>query len=429
MSSAPPSGAESPATEGAVIAGRYQLRERIGVGGMSSIWVADDRASHAQVAVKVMVKPEKARNDLVERFRREAEVAKRLRGPHFVAVLDHGEHEGTPFMVMQLLEGENLQQRLTRRGTLDIEETQALLVDIAGGLRVAHAAGVIHRDLKPANLYFARLPEKLRSNREEVVKILDFGIARSDAFAGRLTAAGSIVGSLFYMSPEQARAEGHLDARSDLWQVGAVLYRCLTGRRAFEGSPGIVLHRLVREDVAPASDANPSLPRALDPFFARALARKPEERFQTIDDMVKAFRDVARSISGTRPAIKLQRQELPTLHGDSEYSSFARTSTTPSEPPAARQSKPRFTDPPTVHYTSLSPAPFPSPVGGVPDTRTPPTVPAYFSRDRMPSGRPSPWAIEATGARGRRADWWLFVLLIVAIVGIAGIGVVSVLLE
>ncbi len=401
---------------------------------MSSIWVANDLLSTGKVAVKVMVKPDKPRHDLVERFRREAEVAKRLRGPHFVAILDHGDHDGTPFIVMQLLEGENLQQRLTRRSALDLDETSALLADLTAGLRVAHDAGVIHRDLKPANLYFAKLPERRSSNRDEVVKILDFGIARSDAFAGRLTAAGSIVGSLFYMSPEQARTDAELDSRSDLWQVGAVLYRCLTGRRAFEGSPGVVLHRLLREDVAPPSSVNPVLPRALDPFFAKALARRPEDRFQNITELFDAFRDVTRSVSGTRPAVRLPRQELPTLHGDAEYAGFARTSTTPSEPPAAklasasqdeidvdvvplRGSRPGLSEPPTVLYTSLVPA-----------APTPGTLPRYFSKDRLPSQRPSPWAIEAKRGRAGKTDWWLFALLVLALVGIAGAGLMSVFL-
>lgn len=447
VSSVPPSGPDRLAREGVVIADRYRLQERIGAGGMSSIWVANDLLSTGRVAVKIMVKPENVRHDLVERFRREAEVAKRLRGPHFVQILDHGDQEGTPFIVMQLLEGENLQQRLSRRSALDIDETQALLGDLASGLRIAHKAGVIHRDLKPANLYFAKLPERRSrsTNRDEVVKILDFGIARSDAFAGRLTAAGSIVGSLFYMSPEQARTDVELDSRSDLWQVGAVLYRCLTGRRAFEGSPGVVLHRLVREDVPPPSTVNPVLPRSLDPFFARALARSPEDRFQNIDEMLEAFREVTRSMSGTRPAVRLQRQELPTLHGDAEYQGFARTSTTPSEPPVAalarasrpalsepslaRASRPGVSEPPTVLYTSLVPSAPSSVAKGVELKATPGTLPHFFSRsDRLPSVRPSPWAVEARRGRAGRTDWWLFALLVLALIGIVGAGIMSVVL-
>ncbi|NUO48205.1 MAG: serine/threonine protein kinase [Polyangiaceae bacterium] len=457
VSSIPPRGPETVAREGLVIADRYKLEERIGAGGMSSIWVANDLLSTGRVAVKVMVKPEMARHDLVERFRREAEVAKRLRGPHFVAILDHGDYQGTPFIVMQLLEGENLQQRLTRRSALDLDETGALLADLTAGLRVAHNGGVIHRDLKPANLYFAKLPERRSSNRDEVVKILDFGIARSDAFAGRLTAAGSIVGSLFYMSPEQARTDVELDSRSDLWQVGAVLYRCLTGRRAFEGAPGAVLQRLLREDVAPPSAVNPVLPRALDPFFAKALARRPEERFQTIGELYDAFRDVTRSVSGTRPAVRLTRQELPTLHGDSDYAGFARVSTTPSERPGPlkhpfdedadleeldddevpvdvvalrsspppRGSKPGIpkagmSDPPTVLYTSLVPK-----ANLTVSSPTPNTLPEYFSKDRIPSQRPSPWAVEARRTRLGKTDWWLFALLILALFGMAAAGVMS----
>jgi serine/threonine protein kinase len=409
---------------------------------MSSIWVALDLVSHSRVAVKVMVKPDPVRSDLVERFRREAEVAKRFRGPPFVAVLDHGEHEGTPYIVMQLLEGENLQQRLARRETLDVGEVQTLLEDVASGLRVAHKLGVIHRDLKPANLFFARLPERLRSRRDEVVKILDFGIARSDAFGDRLTKAGHIVGSLFYMSPEQARADAEIDARSDVWQVGAILYRCLTGRRPFEGPPGEVLRRLAREDVALASTVNPDLPRAFDPFFARALARSPEHRYQNIDALLAGFRDAAKLVSGTRPAVRpppLDAADVPLGPADPERPTVpeqvrggrdgAATGAAPGVPPPLPRpamTSARTSEAPTVMYTAPSPVSLaPLPPASPAKRATPATVPAYFSLDRLPSQRPSPWAAECDD-RKRRSDWVLALLLGLTIVALLAIVVVAV---
>ena len=419
--SVPPNAIEHVACEGLVVASRYRLEEQIGSGGMSSIWVASDLVSHGQVAVKMMVKPEQTRSDLVARFHREAEVAKKFRGPPFVAVLDHGDHEGTPYIVMQLLDGENLQQRLTRKHTLAISDTQILLDDLSSGLRVAHKLGIIHRDLKPANLFFARLPERLRSRRDEVVKILDFGIARSDAFGERLTKAGHIVGSLFYMSPEQARAESNVDARSDLWQVGAILYRCLTGRRPFEGSPGAVLHRLAREDVALASTVNPDLPRSFDPFFAKALARTPEARFQTIDELLAGFRDAAKVVSGTRPAVRPPSLPEAEIVRDTRRDSDSERLTIPVtfddtfagvfEPrgKSSRPPPPRVSDaPPTVIYNSARPVP----------RLTPNTVPAYFSiKDRPPSIAPSPWASKKRSRRARNA--WLLAFLFIFVVMIA----------
>lgn len=406
----PPS-ADGVAERGVVIGARYRLEDKIGAGGMSSIWVALDLVSQSRVAVKVMVKPEKARTDLVERFRREAEVAKKFRGPPFVTILDHGEHQGTPYIVMQLLEGENLQQRLARRETLEIAEAQVMLEDVASGLRVAHRLGVVHRDLKPANLFFARLPERLRSRREEVTKILDFGIARSDAFSDRLTKAGHIVGSLYYMSPEQARADGAVDARSDVWQIGAILYRCLTGRRPFEGSPGEVLRRVAREDVAPPSSIKPDLPRALDPFFARALARSPADRYQSIDELVTGFREAAKLVSGTRPAVR----PPPESAG----------------PPPLPSPAPRTSEaPPTVVYGRLSSAgSLPPPVGVMQPENvaraTPPTVPAYFSVDRLPSQRPSPWVNECEDRKGR-SDWVLAAMLGLTMIALVALVVIVV---
>lgn len=413
----PPSAAGI-AEPGLVIGARYRLEEKIGAGGMSSIWVALDLVSQSRVAVKVMVKPEAGRTDLVERFRREAEVAKKFRGPPFVAILDHGEHDGTPYIVMQLLDGENLQQRLARREALEIGEVQVLLEDVASGLRVAHRLGVIHRDLKPANLFFARLPERLRSRREEVVKILDFGIARSDAYADRLTKAGHIVGSLYYMSPEQARADGEVDARSDVWQVGAILYRCLTGRRPFEGSPGEVLRRVAREDVAPPSTVKPDLPRAFDPFFARALARSPVDRYQSIDELVAGFRDAAKLVSGTRPAVR-----APSPDGPPPLPTAApRTSEAPPTVVYARLSSPGTMPPPAA---ALDRADARAPVDARARFETPPTVPAYFSVDRLPSQRPSPWASECED-RKRRSDWFLASVLGLTMIALVAIVVLAV---
>ncbi len=435
-SSVPPP-AERLATEGLVIAGRYELTKQIGRGGMSSIWVARDAHSSASVAVKVMVKPDNARDDVVERFRREAAVAKRLRGPHFCAVLDYGEHEGTPYMVMQLLEGENLQERLATRQRLELDEMRVMLADLAEGLRVAHEDGVVHRDLKPANLFFAKLPERLRSSRQEIVKILDFGIARSDAFSARLTAAGAIVGSLFYMSPEQARAQAVVDARSDLWQVGAVLYRCATGRRPFEGSPGAVLHRLAREDVAPPSSLDPDLPRALDPFFARALARTPDARFQTIEELADSFFEATRNVSGTRLAIRPRldtpaAEDLAAIGGLVGSAPPIALAEEPPPAPAPRPVRAAAPEPEqaTVVYSagraSDSSARGSAPPGGA-VAPTPATIPAFFSRDRLASTRPSPWIKAQPPRRGWLAggwsggDWLVAVVLLATALGLATI--------
>jgi serine/threonine-protein kinase len=433
------------ARAGVVLADRFRLEERIGSGGMSSIWVATDLVSDGQVAVKVMSRPESRRDDLIERFRREAEVAKRLRGPHFVAILDYGEQDRVPFIVMQLLEGENLQQRLARRaadappdapgsaGTLSLQECVALVSDLAEGLRIAHRDGVIHRDLKPANLYFARLPSPLRRARNEVLKILDFGIARSDAYAARLTAAGSIVGSLFYMSPEQARAEPNIDRRSDLWQVGAVLYRCLTGRRPFEGSPGAVLTRLAREDVPPPSRVNQELPRALDPFFAKALAKDPADRFPTIDELASAFLEAARQVSGTRPAVRppaapppsageAPRPTLPTVVGGRRYEDYASLRSSRSDRPTP-DSGPRIAPPDPSLLEEEDRRSTVVPARGD-DARS--TLRPFYTLYRPPSPAPSPWIDPSPRSSGSKVDWVIAVLVGLTILGLFLVAIVAV---
>lgn len=272
---------------GQLVASKYRLERPLARGGMGAVWVA----RHVELDVDVALKFRRFADDVelaVEhRFKREAQAAAQLRGPHIVHIHDYGVHEGTPYIAMELLSGEDLGQRLDREGAMSLTVALGWLRQAAKALRVVHAAGIVHRDIKPSNLFLAE------QQGEAVLKMLDFGIAKTPDEGGATTSAGLLLGSPAYMSPEQARGQ-RVDARSDLWSLAAVLYRMLTGRAPFEGpSSGDILVRLCTEDVAPPSSAAPHLGPEVDRFFRRALARDPDGRFQDVDELLAAAETLA----------------------------------------------------------------------------------------------------------------------------------------
>ena len=272
-----------------VLAGRYRLELRLGAGGMGAIWRAEHLTLQAPVAVKLIHREAVPDEDTVARFLREAKAAAALRSPHVVQILDYGVDEGTPFMVMELLEGENLAQRLKRVRRLSRQETARILTHVGRAMQRAHEANIVHRDLKPDNVFL------IRNEDEELAKVLDFGVAKVDQTAlgpeGTRTRTGSILGTPFYMSPEQAQGNKAVDHRTDLWALGVIAFECLTGKRPFysEGLGDLVLTICVRELPVP-SDVAP-VPLGFDGWFAKACARDPENRFQSAREMTEALRD------------------------------------------------------------------------------------------------------------------------------------------
>ncbi|WP_437841857.1 protein kinase domain-containing protein [Sorangium sp. So ce1153] len=272
--------------EGSVIAGRYRLERMLARGGMGSIWVARHLQLDVGVAVKLMASEYAASTTARARFEREARAAAQLKIPNVVHVHDYGIEDDTPFLVMELLEGEDLETRLAREGRLTGAATLTIVTQVCKALRRAHETGIIHRDLKPANLFLSRQDE------DELVKILDFGIAKAEGMllAGKETKTGTLVGSPYYMSPEQVRRSKSLDRRSDLWSVGVIIYRCLTGRLPFPGEEiGEVFVAICTEDFPLPSSLAPELGPEVDRFFARALMRDPEHRFQSASELAEAF--------------------------------------------------------------------------------------------------------------------------------------------
>jgi serine/threonine protein kinase len=299
---------------GRVIAGKFRLDAPVGVGGMGEVW----RATHLQLDVPVAVKFMDARaaasTESQLRFEREAKAAARLKSPHVVQVIDHGRDGDAPYIVMELLEGEDLSSRLRRSPVLPLPDVERIVTGVAKGLRRAHEAGIVHRDLKPGNVFLCS------GDDEEVVKVLDFGVAKLEASAfgelaeGEHTQAGTVLGSPAYMSPEQVRGFRNLDHRADLWALAVIAFRCVTGQRPFEaGSLGDLVIKLCVDPLPRATERNPSLPTSLDAFFDQAFARTLEQRFASAVELARAFSAAVAVQKAAEAAVAYQtpRDSLP----------------------------------------------------------------------------------------------------------------------
>ncbi len=276
---------------GRVLLERYRLETLLGEGGFGSIWRADHLILHAPVAVKLIAPEVASQPGVVERFLREARAAAALRSPHVVQVLDYGVEEGRPFMVMELLEGENLADRLQRVGRLAPSDVVKVVTHVARAIARAHELSIVHRDLKPENVFL------VSNEDDEVAKVLDFGVAKfsqsGSLLEGTHTRTGSLIGTPYYMSPEQVQGNKTVDHRSDLWALGVIAFEMFTGRRPFQSEAlgDLVLQICIREIPRP-SDFAP-VPSGFDAWFERAVARDPDARFQTARELANQLREVA----------------------------------------------------------------------------------------------------------------------------------------
>ena len=261
-----------------VLDGRYELGPLLGQGGMARVYRAHDRQLRRPVAVKVLAPPFDRDRAFVERFRREARSAAGLGHPNIVAVFDTGSDDGIHYIVTELVEGETLAERISRDEPLPADEAVAIGVDVARALAAAHERGVIHRDVKPGNVMLTP---------EGAVKVLDFGIAHATG-SDTLTGTGVVLGSTAYLSPEQASGD-RVDARSDVYAFGCVLYEMLTGQVPFRAdTPVATMYRHVNEDPPPPSSIRP-VPPALETIVMRCLAKDPRKRFGSAEDLEEAL--------------------------------------------------------------------------------------------------------------------------------------------
>ncbi len=362
----------------AILGGKYRLELPLAVGGMGHVWKARQVDLGVPLAVKFMAEALASSHDARARFEREAKAAALLDSQHVVRMHDVGVEDDTAYIVMELLEGEDLAQRLKRLGRMEVRAVVPLLLQALKALRRAHDLGIVHRDLKPPNLFLAQKDDA------ELLKVLDFGIAKTaNTVAGDATRTGTVLGSVHYMSPEQSRQSKLADPRSDLWAIGVIFYRAVTGRLPFPGEElGDVIVRICTETPLPPSKHVPTLPPSVDAFVTRALHKDREQRFQTALEMADALNDLlhegerAVSDSSERPAAGPAGPE--------------RSSAVPTQvyvPPGSTTPISAFLNPPLPSPAS---PPTPVPASG------PPVYPPYGSTGTLgPSAATPPPALPA----------------------------------
>ncbi len=275
-----------------LVAGKYEVLRLIGRGGMGSVWEGRHASLGTRVAIKFIDQEYADSKEAQSRFVTEARAAAKLESRHAIHIFDHGvTDDGRPYMVMELLVGEPLDKRLERLARISLQDTARILGQVCRALQRAHASGIIHRDLKPENIFLVRAPD----DDDEIAKVLDFGIAKIKAAPGEKgltssTKTGAVLGTPYYMAPEQARGLRTIDTRADLWSLGVIAYKCVTGVLPFDGeSVGDLLVKICTAPPPTPSLTMPGLPPAFDAWFARALEREPERRFQTATELADAL--------------------------------------------------------------------------------------------------------------------------------------------
>lgn len=278
------------ARAGELIDGRYRLERKIGSGAMGGVWLAEHVTLETPVAIK-LIHFEAARSARsLARFRREAVIAVKIQSAHVAKVLDHGEHDELPYIVMEYLEGESLRSRLDRERRLSVAATAKMLRHVSRALTRAHQLGLVHRDIKPENVFVTQV------DFEETYKVLDFGVAKVTDELARTgmdpTRTGALVGTPYYLSPEQARGLKSVDHRADLWSMAVLTFECLTGQRPFRGAAmGPLIAQIIQGRIPIPSQAAPEarLPAEIDAWMAKGLTRDPSGRFASAKEAADAF--------------------------------------------------------------------------------------------------------------------------------------------
>ncbi len=276
------------------LAGRYSIKQKIGEGGMGTVYVAHDSELDREVAVKMLAAKLIDDPEVVERFEREARLTASLDHPNIIPIYDVGRHEGRPFIVMKLLQGDTLAGVLRTKGGFTSDETLKLMKQLASGLDYIHQKGFIHRDIKAGNIFLSP---------EGHATILDFGILRSRKANAGLTRTGMVMGTPHYMAPEQAMGLKDVDHRVDLYALAVVLFECLTGTLPFEADSELRLIQMQAHQPPPEIlDRAPWIPKPVAEVVKQALAKKPDERFYAAQDLVKALERAYRASGGHEAA-------------------------------------------------------------------------------------------------------------------------------
>jgi eukaryotic-like serine/threonine-protein kinase len=308
--------------------GHYRLSQRLGAGGMGEVYLAEDTRLGRKVAIKLLPDKFTRDEDRLRRFEQEACVASTLNHPNILTIHEVGESDGTRFIATEYVDGETLRQRMTS-SRVAINEALEITTQIASALSAAHAAGVVHRDIKPENIML---------RRDQVVKVLDFGLAKLTERAAQThvrssvkTSAGLVMGTVAYMSPEQAQGSRQIDHRTDVWSLGVVLYELVTGRTAFEGED---LHRQIiaiqEGDPPPLSSYVEYVPERLEEIVRKALAKDADQRYQTARDLLADLRHLAKTLE---IAAEIERSIPPEFRSAIGQSSGTRDAFTPQSLP------------------------------------------------------------------------------------------------
>ncbi len=350
---------------GQIYGDKYRILRRIGEGAMGAVYEGENVRIHRRVAIKTLHGGVASKADTITRFEREAQAAGRIGSEHIVEVLDMGElDDGTRFMVMEFLEGVTLSQRIRSKGRLSPDEACTFLVELLEGLAGAHQAGIIHRDLKPANVFLLHS----KSGQADFVKILDFGVSKFSLLGGEemsMTSTGAVLGTPFYMSPEQAKGSASIDHRSDLYTVGVIAYECVTGQVPYAAETfNELLFKIVLESPPPAESFVPDLDPGFAAILRKAMAREPGDRYQTAEELSRTFQEfLARPKAAGGAPLPQQHPSAPRIPAQAQ---------TPPPAPVHAQGPQGPQGPPPAPQVATRPGGF----GGAAGGRPPPPRPA-----------------------------------------------------
>ncbi|MGE3907914.1 MAG: protein kinase [Chloroflexota bacterium] len=388
--------------------GHYKILSQLGRGGMASVFKAEQQGLSRLVAIKILQPSLAADEVIVQRFQQEARIAANLHHAHVVTIYDVGEVGGVYYIAMRYIEGENLGQLLRREGPLEPSRAIRMLEQLAGALDFAHSRNVLHRDIKPANVMV---------EPGDVLTLTDFGIARAGE-SSQLTATHMVIGTPEYMSPEQARGDP-VDKRSDLYALGVLFYEMLGGRPPFSAaSTPSLLYLHVHEPPPPLHHLRPDLPRGLSDVLVKALAKDPQDRFQSSHELVEAARQVlnqaSRGAAGPPTSAGTAQTILdPSVGNGGRPFPPTPTPQPPQMPrtpaPVGRPQGPQQGPPQGGNWGAVGPAPVPRPMPNANATRTltPPPVPPQSDPRLRPVGRPED--------EKKRSNTWILGPVVVAL--------------